>query len=1001
MIAGPLPNGFDPATVPVWLWSSDGRRVLFASRAALVICGVRDLEALTGHIFGDAVPATRRLAELGQSQTLQAPPRLERLRFYFNGRAETLTCLCKLTELASGGQALLVAAFGVRAAPHSKLRESTVNPFETTQTAPPALSQPRLVTPAAAAAPQTIAWLAQPSAERRPVRFTWASDADGRLLSLSAQFAAATGLDASTFVGRSFADILSTCDAQGLASLKDLAQSRETWTAASVAWQVPGQRLIVPVDISGVPNFDLTRRFQGFRGFGVLRVDRARMLPPLRAPGQPGAAQSSAPEPPPPLEAAVPEAPMKPDSQVVPFRPARPAGNDDGKVVPIRKEAREPPPEHSSLSIAERQAFREIARALGARIDGEEIQPGGAAADSDPETSAQRVISPAKPAGDQAARGSAPAANPDDDALDVQWNTPPADSGMSGNANSEKSASDAARAPAARNPLAGTDNRPAPAIHLPQDTVTAIGKTLTAASSGGASAERPPAPVTVLSDHAAERDAAVKSKRQAETDAILDRVPVGVLVLQAEEPVYANRTLLDLLGWPTLESLIRDGGPKRILQGRSPAMLTAAGPAIVIAARDGEKIAVDGHVQSSLWRDRPATLMTFRRAIENGSGPKLQALELDLLAARAEVAEARAILDTATDGVIGLDEKGRILKLNRPAEALFGYTQNEIAGEAFTALLSPESHPAALDYFDGLKSHAVAALLNDGREVTGRERKGGRMPLFMTIGRAGGGAFAVVLRDITQWKRSEAELVDAKRLAEKASAQKSDFLAKVSHEVRTPLNAIIGFAEVMMDERLGPVGNERYREYLRDIHMSGGHVMSLVNDLLDLSKIEAGKMELAFTSVDLNAIVSSCLSIMQPQASRDKVIVRTHLTPRLPKVVADERSIRQIVLNVLSNATKFTDAGGQVIVSTVFTDRGEALLRIRDTGIGMSDKEIEIALQPFRRLTTASPRTGTGLGLPLTKALTEANRAHFSISSKPREGTMVEITFPSMRVLAE
>src|SRR6478736_314625 len=139
---------------------------------------------------------------------------------------------------------------------------------------------------------------------------------------------------------------------------------------------------------------------------------------------------------------------------------------------------------------------------------------------------------------------------------------------------------------------------------------------------------------------------------------------------------------------------------------------------------------------------------------------------------------------------------------------------------------------------------------------------------------------------------------------------------KISHEIRTPLNAIIGFSEVMMAERFGPLGSERYREYLKDIHASGGHLLSLINDLLDLSKIEAGRLELAFTTVSLNDLTQQCVAIMQPQANRDRIVIRTSLPPSLPQVVADARSVRQIVLNLLSNSIKFTDAGGQVIVST-------------------------------------------------------------------------------------
>ena len=139
-----------------------------------------------------------------------------------------------------------------------------------------------------------------------------------------------------------------------------------------------------------------------------------------------------------------------------------------------------------------------------------------------------------------------------------------------------------------------------------------------------------------------------------------------------------------------------------------------------------------------------------------------------------------------------------------------------------------------------------------------------------------------MLRDVTAWKRTEEELINAKQEAEKASTAKSEFLAKISHEIRTPLNAIIGFSEVMMDERFGPVGNDRYKQYLKDIHASGGHLISLLNDLLDLSKIEAGKLELTFVSVNLNELVQQCVAIMQEQANRERVIIRTSLPANLP-----------------------------------------------------------------------------------------------------------------------
>jgi signal transduction histidine kinase len=251
--------------------------------------------------------------------------------------------------------------------------------------------------------------------------------------------------------------------------------------------------------------------------------------------------------------------------------------------------------------------------------------------------------------------------------------------------------------------------------------------------------------------------------------------------------------------------------------------------------------------------------------------------------------------------------------------------------------------------------------------------------------------------EILELKQNERQLLESARRAESASSAKSDFLAKISHEIRTPLNSIIGFSEVMMNEQFGSIGNERYREYLKDIHSSGGHLLSLINDLLDLSKIEAGKLPLTFSTVALNDLTAQCVATMQPQANRARIIIRTALTPALPQVVADVRSVRQIVLNLLSNSLKFTSAGGQVIVSTALNDSGEVVLRVRDTGVGMTEKEIATALEPFRQLST-SPRGGTGLGLPLTKAMAEANRARFHLSSAPKEGTLVEITFPAANI---
>ena len=324
--------------------------------------------------------------------------------------------------------------------------------------------------------------------------------------------------------------------------------------------------------------------------------------------------------------------------------------------------------------------------------------------------------------------------------------------------------------------------------------------------------------------------------------------------------------------------------------------------------------------------------------------------------------------------------------------------------QPFGILFASESQRSVNDYLENLSGTGVASLMNDGREVIGREAHGRFIPLFMTIGKLNNApGYCAVMRDITQWKRAEEELGAAKRAAEHASSQKSEFLARISHEIRTPLNAIIGFSDLMTEERFGPVGNLRYLDYLKDINRSGRHVLDLVNDLLDISKIEAGEQEMDFEAVPLNETLADAVSMLQPQANRNRVIIRSSFASDLPEVVADLRSVKQIALNLLSNAVRYTTPGGQVIVSTSYELTGGVAIRVRDTGIGMTAQEIEQAMKPFKQINALNRNRGdgTGLGLPLTKAMVEANRANFAITSTPGQGTLVEIVFPSTRVLAD
>jgi signal transduction histidine kinase len=300
------------------------------------------------------------------------------------------------------------------------------------------------------------------------------------------------------------------------------------------------------------------------------------------------------------------------------------------------------------------------------------------------------------------------------------------------------------------------------------------------------------------------------------------------------------------------------------------------------------------------------------------------------------------------------------------------------------------------EYLASVKTADAASLLDHGREVLGRESKGGFIPLSMTIGRTrvDGPNFFAVFRDLSQAKKTESELRETRRLAERAASAKADVLARISHEVRTPLNAIIGFAEVMLGERFGALGNERYAEYMKDIRASGERVISIINDLLDLSRIETGKLDLTFTNQNLDGLVESCVAVMQPQANRERIIIRTSLAHALPPVLADARALRQIMLNLIGNSIHLANAGGQVIVSTALSDYGDAVLRVRDTGHGLNDNEVAAALEPFRTPAPSDQASeNSPVNLSLTKALVEANRAKFQIKTGARSGTLIEVVF--------
>ena len=246
------------------------------------------------------------------------------------------------------------------------------------------------------------------------------------------------------------------------------------------------------------------------------------------------------------------------------------------------------------------------------------------------------------------------------------------------------------------------------------------------------------------------------------------------------------------------------------------------------------------------------------------------------------------------------------------------------------------------------------------------------------------------------------DLAVARDQAEEANRAKSDFLALMSHELRTPLNAIIGFSEIIKSEMMGPLGNPKYREYASDVFDSGQHLLGLINDILDLSKIEAGKMELEEKDVDVAEVIGSCLRLVTERAAKGGVKLITEIPDDLPALRIDERTLKQILLNLLSNAVKFTPEGGSVTVETWFRPESGFVLQVADTGVGIALEDIPKALTPFGQVGSRLDRKyeGTGLGLPLTKSLVEMSSGSLDLQSEVGAGTTVTVRFPPERAVA-
>ena len=412
---------------------------------------------------------------------------------------------------------------------------------------------------------------------------------------------------------------------------------------------------------------------------------------------------------------------------------------------------------------------------------------------------------------------------------------------------------------------------------------------------------------------------------------------------------------------------IRDDGAIRTLH-----LLTAA-----TLLDHGEPLVLAGTIQD----------ITDRLALERATGETEQVY--------------RGMFENALWGIFQTTPEGRYIRVNRALSRIYGYNSPE-------ALVTALTNISRQLYVNPDRREEFVRLMRENGQLSGFEslvyqHDGSLIWISESCReiRAASGEllyYEGTVEDITHRKHSEADLMAAREEAEQASQAKSLFLAKMSHELRTPLNAVLGFSEILNDELFGPLDDKRYKEFAADIHGSGRHLLDIINDILDLTKVEAGQLQLDDQLIDLDDLLHTCERLIAKAAARQDVqlIVESQAVGAVLR--ADPIRLKQILLNLLSNAVKFTPAGHKVEL-TARREEEAFVIEVRDTGIGMTPDDVVLALQPFQQVDNSFSRRheGTGLGLPLTKSLVELHGGVLTIESAPSIGTTVAVRLPSWR----
>ncbi|WP_162906841.1 sensor histidine kinase [Algihabitans albus] len=482
----------------------------------------------------------------------------------------------------------------------------------------------------------------------------------------------------------------------------------------------------------------------------------------------------------------------------------------------------------------------------------------------------------------------------------------------------------------------------------------------------------------------------------------------GVLLfsLDGRRVLHANEVVADLTGYTPSELCALS--PGQLLAGPEPAETWRLDSEFVmLRPRRGDPVACRVSLGRLSLPEGERLVATLRPTPETEGQQRFDTL-------------VRIAIEQLPEALVIYDTEDRLVYFNRAYHDFFPYMPSfeVLAGRHFFDIVrySMEATGVVLDPLAERDPEAYfqkrLERLHKASGVPFEQETAGCWHLVHEQ-RVPGVGFVSLRRDITEMKRLHDEMAaanlklaearetaeSARQHAEEANRSKSEFLAMMSHELRTPLNAILGFSSLLSEEYLGPLGSERYLDYARSIHESGAHLLSIINDILDLAKVEAGKMEIDPEPLDAQALIEECVSLVSGLAEGRGLEVESEVATEGLKLMADRRAAKQMIVNLLSNACKFTEAGGSVQLRAAPLDLAESpdavTVSVRDTGVGMTPEDIAIAVEPFGQIgnVSTSGRQGTGLGLPLVKSFIELHGGSLEIQSELGKGTMVKLMF--------